>query len=468
MYKERIDAYLESKREEMIEDVKTLVRINSQRTETKAGMPYGTGCVDVLETAVNMMQRYGLAVRNYENYVVTGDYGPDVRVLDILAHLDVVPANAEDWTVTAPFDPVVVDGKIYGRGTSDDKGPAVAALYAIRAIRDLEIPLVKGVRLILGSDEECGSSDLDYYYRQEQEALYSFTPDADFPVINIEKGRLAGKFTAKTAQGGQASLLSFGSGDKVNVVPAKASCAVSGISADELQAAADFCTGETKVSYEWREQNGVYFIQAKGMAAHASTPELGNNALTGLLTLLGRLPLDGEEQELISRLNRLFPHGDHQGKALGVDMEDEASGRLTITLSMLHMEEGSWQGEFDCRAPICANDDNLTGVIRKRLAEAGVDLAEGGMIPAHHVPEDSRLVRTLLDSYERYTGIKGKPIAIGGGTYVHNLERGVAFGCASPDVDNHMHGDDEFMLVDALVMSAKIFADAIVHLCAEC
>ena len=142
------------------------------------------------------MKKYGLATRNYENYVVTGDFSEKEKALDILAHLDVVPVT-EDWTVTKPFEPKIVDGKIYGRGTADDKGPAIAALYALRAIRELGIPMKKSVRLILGSDEECGSGDLEYYYAKEQEAPYTFTPDADFPLINIEKGSFHGVFSSE-------------------------------------------------------------------------------------------------------------------------------------------------------------------------------------------------------------------------------------------------------------------------------
>lgn len=140
MYRDRTDSYIESKREEMLEDLKTLVRINSQRGEAKEGKPFGEGPAAVLAQAQEMMEKYGLRVRNYENYVVTGDFGPADKELDILAHLDVVPVT-EDWTVTAPFEPLITDGRIYGRGTADDKGPAIAALYAIRAVIELGLPL---------------------------------------------------------------------------------------------------------------------------------------------------------------------------------------------------------------------------------------------------------------------------------------------------------------------------------------
>ena len=135
------------------------------------------------------MEKYGFSVKNYYNYVVTGDYGSGEKALDILAHLDVVPVTTtSEWTVTKPFDPIVEDGKIYGRGSADDKGPAVAALVAIRAVKASWIPLKKSLRSsALGSDEECGSSDLEHYYSIETEAPYTFTPDGSFPVINLGK-----------------------------------------------------------------------------------------------------------------------------------------------------------------------------------------------------------------------------------------------------------------------------------------
>ena len=199
-YKEKLDAWIDAHREEMIEDLKTLVRINSIRGEAKEGMPYGEGPAAVIAAMQKLMESYGLSVTNYENYCVTGDLdGAGEKALDILAHLDVVPVS-EDWTVTKPFEPLVVGDRIYGRGTCDDKGPGVAALYAVRAVKELGFPLKRGVRLVYGSDEECGSSDLEYYYSKEKEAEYTFSPDADFPLINIEKARLSKTFCAESAQ----------------------------------------------------------------------------------------------------------------------------------------------------------------------------------------------------------------------------------------------------------------------------
>lgn len=468
MYREQIDAYIDSKKEEMLQDVMKLVRIDSQRGTAEPGMPFGKGPAMVLDAAEQMMKAYGLDTRNYEHYVVTGDLGEGEKKLDILAHLDVVPVT-DEWTVTKPFEPLILDGKIYGRGTSDDKGPAIAALYALRAIRDLKLPLKQRVRLVLGSDEECGSSDLEYYYSREQEAPCTFTPDGDFPVINLEKARLSREFEADFAPSSEIPRIEIlKAGDKVNVVPAKAEAVFVGLEEEDLKRAADKAAEATDALFVWTKQEERIHLSVKGTAAHASTPEAGNNALTALLYLITLLPIvNCEGYRRLSALSQMFPHGDTKGEALNVDMEDEESGALTMNLGILDYEDGHLKGAFDSRAPLCATDENLTEEMRKAFANAGLQMEGGKMTPAHHVPANSAFVRTLLESYERYTGIKGKPLAIGGGTYVHELERGVAFGCGVEGVDTHMHGDDEFMEIDTILMSAKIFADVILKLCNE-
>ena len=188
----------------------------------RIGKPYGEGCSEALRAALHIAECYGFSINNYDNYVGTVDMNDKEAQLDILAHLDVVPAG-DGWTVTEPFEPVVKDGKIYGRGTADDKGPAIAALYAMRAVNELGIPMKKNVRLILGTDEECGSSDITHYYSVEKEAPMTFSPDASFPVINIEKGRIGGNFTAEFEPSDRLpKMVSFHSGTKTNVVPGAA------------------------------------------------------------------------------------------------------------------------------------------------------------------------------------------------------------------------------------------------------
>lgn len=469
MYQEKVDAYIESKREEMLEDLKLLVRIDSQRGEAKEGKPFGDGPAEAIAAAEGLLRRYGFLVTNYDNYVVTGDFGAQEKALDVLAHLDVVPVT-EDWTVTAPFEPKIVGDRIYGRGTADDKGPAIALIYAMRAIKELGIPMKRSVRVILGSDEECGSGDLAYYYQKEQEAPYSFTPDADFPLINIEKGSFKGEFSGEfEPEEARAYVVSFKSGDKVNVVPGRAAMALAGVPASVIEQKAAAVTKQTGVAFTVTEcADGAIRVDAKGVAAHASTPAEGKNALTASLRLLRELPLD-ETKGLAALLGleKLFPYEDTCGRSVGIFRENEESGALTLCFSILEYTPQRLHGVFDARLPIGCTKENTSAPVGEALAAYGLALASDELNPPHCVPGDSWFVRTLLDSYERYFGCKGEPLSTGGGTYVHHLERGVAFGCMTADVDNHMHGDDEFMEISTLLKSAKIFADAMIKICNE-
>lgn len=466
MYREKIDKFIDDHRQELIDDVCELCRINSERMPAEEDMPYGPGAAECLDTALDMAEEYGFDTTDYDGYVGCIDLNENPRHLDILAHLDVVPAG-EGWTVTDPFKPVEIDGKIYGRGTADDKGPAIAALYAMRAVKELGIPLKKNVRLILGTDEECGSSDIEYYYSKEPEAPMTFSPDIEYPVVNIEKGRLPGHFTMNfEASKELPRLVSFQCGTKINVVPGKAKAVVEGIDEKTLNAGAKAAEEKTGVHFTMEDTDGRVLITAEGKGAHASTPQEGINALTGLIELLVGLPFAACPQiDSLKKIAALMPHGDFYGKGLGVNMEDELSGCLTLALTMLTVDETSVDGEFDSRVPVCGNDDNVLNVIREKMKENGAVLLNESMTPPHHVDGNSDFVRTLLKAFEDYTGIKGECQATGGGTYVHHLKNGVAFGAAMPGRDNNMHGANEFAVTEDLVISAKIFAQVIVDLC---
>lgn len=466
MYRKEIEEFIEAHRQEMLDDICTLCRVNSEKMPYKEGMPYGEGAFTALAEALSMAENYGFSITNYDNYVGTADLNDKETQLDILAHLDVVPAG-EGWKETEPFEPVVKGDKLFGRGTADDKGPAVAALYAMRAVKELGIPLKKNARLILGTDEECGSSDIAHYYAVEKEAPMTFSPDGSYPVVNTEKGGLNGHFTASFAPSeALPKLVSVEAGLKVNVVPGKARAVVHGIDVEVMEKAAEAVSGETGIRFEFNVEEDAAVITAIGAGAHASKPEEGNNALTGLLVLLQRLPFAPCEQiSTIGRLLELIPHGDTSGKALGIAMSDELSGDLTLAFSLLTISDCELEGTFDSRCPVCATKENVLDAAKARMAEKGFTLLNDSMKPPHHVDEDSEFIRTLLRTYEEYTGRTGECIAIGGGTYVHELQNGVAFGAAMPETDNRMHGADEFAVIEELIVSAKMFAQVITDLC---
>jgi len=468
-YEKEIHEYIENHKDELLNDLFDLMRINSEKMDPLPGKPFGEGPAKALAKGIEILDKYGFKTCNHDNYVISGDLGPDDRALDILAHLDVVPAGDEaDWHVTKPFEPLIKDGILYGRGSSDDKGPAVSAIFALRAIKELGLPLKKGVRLILGSDEECGSSDIEHYYKTEKPAPMSISPDANWPLINIEKGGLANEFSADYEKSDKTPcLVSFNGGVKINVAPGKANASVRGISAKEVKTVAEKVTKETGVHFNLNEKDGLTFIEAVGETCHASIPETGKNAITALTYLIAKLPLsDAPVNEYIRKLDQVFPFGKVNGEGLGVAIEDAESGKTTVSFDIINVTETHFSGQFDMRASIAANEENTGDVIERRLTDLGFNYVRKPMFAPHIVSADSKLVKTLLKSYEKGFGVTGaKPLAIGGGTYVHHVEGGVAFGCEEEGFDNRMHGADERMKVSLLTKSAEIFADAILSLC---
>ncbi|MBR5267817.1 MAG: dipeptidase PepV [Lachnospiraceae bacterium] len=466
MYREQLEQYIDAHKEEMLADIIELCKIDSAKGPYVEGKPFGEGPFKALAKGLEIGEKHGFAITNYDNYVGTIDLNDKEKQLDILAHLDIVPGG-EGWTVTTPFEPVIKDGKLYGRGTSDDKGPAMTALYAMKAIKELGIPVKKNVRLILGTDEECGSSDIRYYYKKEKEAPMSFSPDAEFPVINLEKGSIHGEFNAEFEKcEALPKMVAFKSGVKSNVVPPKAYALFEGLDGSETEAFAKQFEAELGVTFDVTSENGYLKLEAIGESAHASTPEKGTNALTALMALIEKMDLaDCGQMKLVKALNKMMPHGDNHGAGLGVNHEDEISGKLTLAFTMLDVTETGLKGDFDSRCPICANKENTFDVIKKQMIDSGLNFTTEKMSPSHYVDGNSPFVQTLLKCYEQYTGRKGECIAIGGGTYVHHLENGVAFGPSMPETETGIHGPDEFAVIDELVTATKIFAQVIVDLC---
>lgn len=463
-YRQEIEKFIEDHRDEMVEDIIRICSINSQKSPYVEGAPFGEGLRKVLAAALDMAQGYGFETTNYDNYAGAVDLNKHAKGLDILAHLDVVP-EGEGWSVTEPFNPKVVDGRIYGRGASDDKGPAIASLYALRAVKELKIPLKKNARLVLGTDEECGSECIKYYFTKEKEAPMTFSPDGEFPVVNIEKGRLPGEFNAAFDDDGEKRLVSISAGTKVNVVPPKAKAVIEGFTIDEVEKHAKKVQEKTGIKFTY-DLVPEFEITALGANAHASTPENGNNAITGLLELLGKLDFTpSKKTEAIKSLSKLIPHGDIRGEALGVAVKDEKSGELTLVLSMLSLKNNILHGFFDCRIPVSGDGEKILHTVSEKFKKADIEFLTKTVTPPHEVDENSDFVKTLLSVYEDYTGLKGECIAMGGGTYVHNIKNGVAFGTVFPGTDTRMHGADEFVVIEELIASAKIFAQVIVELC---
>ncbi len=467
--KDKIDAYFCGREDEFVRAISRLVAIRSVAGEAEPGAPFGPGPAEALKEALALACEWGFETENIDGYVGAADISRKETALHIPVHLDVV-GEGGGWTVTRPFEPKVVDGVLYGRGVNDDKGPLVAALFALRAVKELGIPLRANARVLMGTNEENGSSDMAYYYSRRPYAPYAFSPDADFPVINIEKGHYQPEFT-KSWEKSDASprVSSLQGGFRFNVIPSKAEAVVTGLGLGQLEPFRAKAAAQTGASVSLREEADGTRILCESSGGHAAEPRKANNALTALLELLSALPLaDCGSTQAVRALHALFPYGDNEGNALGIAQSDDLSGPLTVAFTMLTMTETRLTGRFDSRTALCATEQNCRLPAEKALG--GYGFAVTGydkMSLPHHTPADSEFVKTLLRCYETYTGNKGGCIAIGGGSYVHDIPGGVAFGCTMPGFEPNLHAANECMPIADLVTSAKIFALAITELCGE-
>lgn len=449
-----ISDYIDSKRDEMISDLAELIKIPSVMSAPTEGCPFGENNVKALKKAEEICQKYGFYTQNCDNYAISADLLETAeKHLGILCHLDVVP-EGNGWT-KPPFELTSEGGKLFGRGTIDDKGPAVAAIYAMRCVKELGLPINKNVRLILGSNEENGSEDMEYYQKKESFPPLLFTPDGSFPLINIEKGMMRIKLSHTVGD----KLVSISGGAMVNAVPEAAKAEVR-IPAEIVRNAAEMQS--VGVKFDITDENGLVSVSASGKSAHASTPELGVNALTALLALLADCGVTEAEA-----FSKLFPFGETDGTSCGIKCSDEESGAATTVLSMAEVSDGKLVCTQDIRFPVCESCKGILSKLEAAAKAVGIDIEPIMQSEPHHVPADSDFVRTLLNVYEDVTGEKGTPIAIGGGTYVHETENGVALGAEFPGDENNMHGADEFITEESLLLNAKIYANAIAALCGK-
>lgn len=440
--------------DEMEQFLKELIAIPSVMGNAEIHMPYGKNSAEVLKVFLKKAEELGFKTQNFDNYAGTIDIGEGTPELGILCHLDVVDAG-KGWSYP-PFELTKANGKLYGRGTTDDKGPAVSVLYGLKAAEETGL-LKKTVRFIVGCNEENGSDDLEYYCKKEALPEKLYTPDGQYPLINIEKGMIRGKFRKKfSANQSEKYILKIHGGNTVNAVPSEAFAEINGFTAEEINSQNDF---SCEIS------DGTIKIISKGISAHASTPEGGQNALTSLIELLSRMEFDNETSNILKSLSEIFPYGETNGEHAGVKCSDDKSGMLTLVLSVLEYDGNDLEGIFDIRFPVSFKSEEINNKIQKTLQNHGFEYECILASEPHYVDENSEFVQTLLNVYENLTGNKGKCIAIGGGTYVHNTLGGVAFGAEMPGKEYNIHCADEYTVPEEMILNAEMTANAVIEIC---
>ena len=451
---QNIDRWIEKNTDEMIAALQGAIRIPSVLDDAVPGAPFGEDIGEALTYFLDTGRRMGFAVTDIDGYAGVVEWGEGEPRLGILVHTDVVPAG-DGWTYP-PFGGEVHDGRIYGRGTMDDKGPAVSVLYAMAALKDTGFTPTGTVQLIIGTDEETEHRGLDRYLEKRPAPQFGFSPDGEFPVIHGEKG-IIHLDMAETDPHRDDLILSAEGGHRPNMVPETCICrfarALTMEEADRLGRISRDMMAET----DWELDGDALTI--RGVAAHGSMPEKGINAIGRLLVLLDRaglLPDAGLVPMLARRIGL-----NYDGKAMGLDLSDEATGHLTLNLGEIHINETESRAVLDVRYPATKSGEEVLAILSDKAAEAGALVK----VRIHHLPlfmeKDSDIVRALLSVYRDVTGDMTEPFTIGGGTYAREIPNAVAFGPLFPGRPDVMHQKDEYFSIEDLVQITRIYARAI-------
>ena len=462
----RLDKQIDLMKEDLIAAIQACIQIKSVKDVEHAapGAPFGPGIKDALEWTLALGEKLGFTVKNVEGYAGHIEMGTG-DLLGILGHLDVVP-EGDGWSAP-PYSATIKDGKIYGRGALDDKGPSLTALFAMKAIKDAKIPLNMRVRLILGTDEESGWADMDYYLKKEQVPQIGFAPDAEFPVIHAEKGILHLELNKSYATPFP-HLVRVQGGERPNIVPDVCEVTIKGITNEIISSKLKEFSFPEGVSgklgsLETKQETKLTF---RGVGAHGSLPQNGKNAILYALRFLQTLPLSSEEQHILDFI-LTHPGTGYYGEGFGIALSDEPSGKLSLNLGILELTSDKVTFVIDIRYPVTFKRDDVFLPIKKIAKSEDISLKILTEQEAHHVPKDSALVQSLLKAYADVTGLEPFAFAIGGGTYAKALPQGVAFGPVFPGEPDVIHCPDEYISIDNLLITTKVYAQAILNIAAD-
>ena len=445
-----IKEFLEKNKQNMIDDLTKLVSYNSVNSDD--ALPFGKTNQEVLKEALGLFEREGLKTTNLDNYCGFGEIGQGDQLIGILAHLDVVPAG-EGWS----SDPFVVrnDGEyLYGRGVTDDKGPVIASLYALKYLIETKYPFKKRVRLIVGCNEETGSKCIEHYVEKEGHIDMGFTPDGNFPGIFAEKGILRGTITATNSK-----IIDIYGGDAENVVCKKIVVELPIDSYDESDLNDFF--HQNNIEYNIIKSDKTIQMTVFGRAAHASTPEQGVNAMSYLMEGLYRAGFDDELVNFYHNRLALTHHGE---LFKGNQFDDEYTD-LTQNIGVIAKHDGVITMSLDVRFPVTAKKETVRDLFVKALSMGNVKFEVEELCDPLYFDTNLPMIQAMLNAYKDITGEKDAVMeAIGGGTYAKSIHNCIAFGCEFPGENCHIHDADESINITNFLKQVAIYVEAIKNL----
>lgn len=461
-----LDRMVISLKDEMFKSASEIIRFKSVQGVPESDAPFGIEVKKALEYALNIGEKYGFKTRNVDNYAGHVEFGESGNLFGVLGHLDVVP-EGQGWSVS-PYDGVIKDGYLWGRGAIDDKGPTIAALFALIAVKKIGVePKDNRVRLIFGTNEETGWEGLKHYFKREEMPNWGVTPDADFPIINAEKGIVNFKISASlknASSNGNIVLTSLEGGEASNMVASHAKA----ILKSKEESVGKFVKDFKKINFikSFKPFNGArmevklegdeLIVESFGKSAHGAKPDEGTNAISALLELLSNLNLGNRETDkFLKKLKEKIGY-ETDGKSLGISGNDDISGKLTVNLGTIKVNEEKIEAVINIRYPIFFNVDMIETQIKEALN--GMNVERQHHQKPLYVSPDSELVKVLSEVYEDVTKQRAYLIAIGGGTYARAIPNAAAFGPLFPGREETEHQPNERISLDDLLMNARIYA----------
>lgn len=431
---------------DMIESIKAAVRINSVMDEDTAteSMPFGKGVDESLRKTLEIAKSLGFKTVYKDGYYGYAEIGEGEELIGILGHIDVVPIGDESKWKFPPFSATEEDGYIYGRGTQDDKGPTIAAMYAVKALLDAGVKFEKRVRFIIGGDEEnLWRCIAKYTENGEEIPSMGFTPDSSFPVTNAEKSLV--QFYLR---GNGSKEINLNISGALNAVPGVAN--YTGKLADKLTEKLD----ELKFDYE-KDGESVTVI---GKRVHAASADKGVNAIERLCKALYEIGVEDDVVRFVAELS------DSVGSKILPNCVDDVSGTLTLNLGELIINEKESKIGFDSRVPVKFTIEDLEDAVKEKATNYGLEFEEFDRLKSLYVPADSELIKTLVSVYEQETGLEGTPKSSGGATYAKALDNCVAFGAMFPFDKKTEHQENERVNIKNMIKATEIYALSVYRL----
>ncbi len=455
--RKRIHEYFVSRKEAMIENLKSIVRIPSEKGEAKPGMPFGEECFKALKKAEELYLQNGFDTElDFEGKYLLSYFGNGKKSIGFFSHSDVV-AHGDGWIYTSPFEPIEKDGFLIGRGVLDDKAAVVISLYAAKAIKELEIPFSSRLVMFTGSNEESGMDDIKSYVKKNTPPDFSLVSDTGFPCFRGDKGRTI-----------------------FNAVGMRDLAQITEFKGGQLKGGSVAGNAEAKIKYS----NELYFelkalqserlkiscddefilLNSIGIPKHSALPEGSLNAVFLIADALSACKnlcnSDRKQMKFVADMTR-----DYYGEYLQIENFDPEFGRLTCTNFYAGLDDGKITLAFNIRYGLAADSEKFLKTIKTILNKNDFTMKDISSVLPSCIPADNRFVVGLLETYKEYTGEKDACAYINaGGTYARELPLAVKIGpqfwkkvpFLVPEGHGNVHQPDELLSIDGFLEAAEL------------